>query len=89
MLGIVMMLVSAVCRAFDISYMKLLNKVKSVETKVSLFSRRRYIITVEENGDIQYAPMAYEVNPTSLDQLTVLFYLSLVGTLVSSICFGA
>lgn len=69
--------------------MKLLNKAQSIQSKYSLLSKRRFIVSFEENGDMHCTPLAYEVNNTSLDQLSVLFYLSLTAFSVGFVCLGA
>ena len=80
------MLLSAVARSFDITYMRLINKAKRVTDEHS--SSRQYLVEVDDSGHCNYTELQFDMNSGSLNQLTVVIYLSVVGTLVSGICFG-
>ncbi len=80
------MLGSATCRAFDITLMKILNNADR-QRKVSS-EEGQFIIKVTDTHNHDFVELLYNMESSGLDQLSVLFYLSLVGTIAGGLCFG-
>lgn len=81
------MLGSAVARAFDITLMKMLNNAHALRSKAE-YEDQHYVIKVIDTEKHLHVELAYDLDSTSLNQFSVLYYLSLVGSFVGAICFG-
>ncbi len=80
-----MMVLSAVARAFDITYMRLINRAKSKNDQIQ---SKQYLVEIKQGGLFEYTELTFDINVTSIHHLSVLFYLSLIGTVVGGICLG-
>ena len=80
------MLGSAVARAFDITFMKMLNSAHKRHREGN--AGDLYVIKVTDVKHHDLVELTYDIDQTSLKQLTVLFYLSLVGSVVGGVAFG-
>ena len=81
------MLGSAVARAFDITLMKVLNNAHA-ERGSKEYEDNHYVIHVIDANKHQNVELVYDIDSTSLNQFSVLYYVSMAGFLVCTLCFG-